>query len=215
MRAALYVRVSTEEQAREGFSVDAQLERLEAYCKSKGWRVYDRYVDDGYTGREKERPAYREMMQDIDIEYWDVLLTLKIDRVHRNLRNFLEMFDILTKHGKHFATVYENVDTSSAMGRFFIKLIASIAELESEQISERVKMAMDHAKRQGYHVGRPPKLFNVIRENGHIKLTPTDKALLIRDLSSRGYSLRQIASEVDESVSTIWRTLKTLEQMNI
>ncbi|WP_456329256.1 recombinase family protein [Archaeoglobus sp.] len=93
MKAALYVRVSTEEQAKEGFSIPAQLGRLEAYCKSKGWRIYDEYIDDGYTGREKERPAYAEMMQ--DIEYWDVLLTLKIDRVHRNLRNFLEMFDTL------------------------------------------------------------------------------------------------------------------------
>lgn len=213
MKAALYIRVSTEEQAKEGFSIPAQLERLKAYCKSKGWRIYDEYIDDGYTGREKERPAYNEMMQ--DIEYWDVLLTLKIDRVHRNLRNFLEMFDTLQKHRKHFATVYENIDTSSAIGRFFIKLIASIAELESEQISERVKIAMEQAKKQGYHVGRPPKLFNIVREGGHMKLVPSEKALKIRDLSNKGYSLRQIASEINESVSTVWRTLKTLEQMNL
>ena len=213
MKAALYVRVSTDEQAKEGFSIDAQLEKLEAYAKAKGWRIYDRYVDDGYTGREVDRPAYREMMR--DIEYWDVLLTLKIDRVHRNLRNFLEMFDILQRKNKHFATVYENVDTSSAMGRFFIKLIASIAELESEQISERVRLAMEQAKKQGYHVGRPPKLFDVVREGGHMKLVPSEKALEILSLSSKGYSLRQISSLVNEPVSTIWRTLKTLERMNL
>jgi len=211
MKAALYVRVSTEEQAKEGFSIPAQLGRLEAYCKSKGWRIYDEYIDDGYTGREKERPAYAEMMR--DIEYWDVLLTLKIDRVHRNLRNFLEMFDILQRNNKHFATVYENIDTSSAIGRFFVKLIASIAELESEQISERVKLAMDHAKKQGYHVGRPPKLFTRKRVNGHLVVEPSPEALRILDMHRKGMSYNQISYETGIPLTTVYRTVNKLKSM--
>src|SRR3989449_8108454 len=92
-RVAVYTRVSTEDQAKEGFSLEAQRERLEAYCKARGGAVAKGYVDDGHTGRDTKRPAYQRMMAGRD--GWETLLLIKMDRVHRNSRNFMEMMESL------------------------------------------------------------------------------------------------------------------------
>ncbi|MBQ7621216.1 MAG: recombinase family protein, partial [Candidatus Methanomethylophilaceae archaeon] len=89
MRAALYARVSTEDQAVEGFSLEAQVKKLEAYCRQEGFDVVDRFVDDGYSGRKTNRPEYQRMLKEID--NWDVLVVLKMDRIHRNSVNFTQM----------------------------------------------------------------------------------------------------------------------------
>lgn len=140
MRAALYVRVSTEDQAREGYSLDAQTRRLEAYCRSRQWEVQNIYRDEGYSGRNIDRPEYIRMMSQSDD--WDVLLVLKMDRIHRNSVNFAMMMDDLNSKGKDFNSMMEKFDTTSAMGRFVMDVIQRIAQLESEQIGERVKVGM-------------------------------------------------------------------------
>jgi DNA invertase Pin-like site-specific DNA recombinase len=140
LKAALYTRVSTEDQAKEGFSLEAQISRLRSYCEARGWEVFKEYVDDGYSGRDVKRPAYKELM--IDIAQWDVLLVLKMDRIHRNSRNFMEMMDLLRSHEKEFVSMTESLDTSTAMGRFVVDIIQRIAQLESEQIGERVYAGM-------------------------------------------------------------------------
>lgn len=140
LRAALYTRVSTEDQAKEGFSLDAQISRLRSYCEARGWQVYDEFIDDGYSGRDTRRPAYQMMLSKIDD--WDVVLVLKMDRIHRNSRNFMEMMDLLRNQNKEFVSMTESLDTSTAMGRFVVDIIQRIAQLESEQIGERVYAGM-------------------------------------------------------------------------
>jgi len=147
LRAALYVRVSTEDQAREGFSIEAQLKRLRAYCRARGWEVVREYIDDGYSGREINRPAYRRMMEEKD--HWDVVVVLKMDRIHRNSKNFTTMMELLGEWGKEFNSMQESFDTTTAMGRFVMDIIQRIAQLESEQIGERVKMGMAEKARNG------------------------------------------------------------------
>ena len=137
---AIYIRVSTEEQANEGYSLDAQKEELLAYCDVMSYNVFNVYVDDGYSGRKTNRPAYRQMMSDIDS--WDAILVLKMDRIHRNTRNFIEMMDILQKKGKDFMSRQEQLNTNNAMGRFVMQMIQGIAQLESEQIGERTRDGM-------------------------------------------------------------------------
>src|SRR3972149_2008399 len=140
LRAALYTRVSTEDQAKEGFSLEAQIDRLRSYCQARGWTVYKEYVEDGYSGRDTKRPAYQKLLGEIN--NWDVLLVLKMDRIHRNSRNFMEMMDELRRHNKEFVGMTESLDTSTAMGRFVVDIIQRIAQLESEQIGERVYAGM-------------------------------------------------------------------------
>jgi site-specific DNA recombinase len=147
MRAAIYARVSTEDQAKEGFSIAAQIKRLNAYCKARGWQVAGVYVDEGHSGREVKRPAYQRMMD--EKERWDVLVVLKMDRIHRNSRNFAIMMDNLSAWGKEFNSMQESFDTTTAIGRFVMDIIQRIAQLESEQIGERVKMGMTQKARKG------------------------------------------------------------------
>lgn len=153
-RVALYTRVSTEDQAKEGFSLDAQLDRLRLYAKAQAWTIAGEYVDEGHSGRTTRRPAYQKMLAERDD--WDTLLVLKMDRIHRNSRNFMAMMDSLTKEDKGFASVTESLDTSTAMGRFVMDIIQRIAQLESEQIGERVFVGMEQkAKTSGGSLGKP------------------------------------------------------------
>ncbi len=140
MRAAIYVRVSTEEQAAEGYSIDAQKELLQDYCLVEGWDVAGVYEDDGFSGRNDKRPAYRKMMAEMDS--WDLILVIKMDRIHRNSRNFMNMMEVLDRHGKMFVSQSESLDTTNALGRFVVDMIQRLAQLESEQIGERTHMGM-------------------------------------------------------------------------
>ncbi len=145
VRAAIYTRVSTEDQAKEGFSLDAQLDKLQAYCKARDWIIGGEFVDEGYSGRNVKRPAYTRMMEDID--KWDSLLVIKMDRIHRNSKNFMLMMEHLKKEEKEFVSMTESLDTSTAMGRFVMDIIQRIAQLESEQIGERVYIGMEQKAR--------------------------------------------------------------------
>ena len=173
-RVAGYIRVSTEDQAREGFSLDAQGARLRKYCEAKGWVLVRIYRDEN-SGRATTRPAYRRMIA--DMETWDILLVVKQDRIHRNVRNFYEMVDELRANGKQFASVEESIDTTTAMGWAFIGILAIWAQLESDQISERVRKAMPVARAKNYHLGRPPLGFVWIKATKTFE--PTDWALAI------------------------------------
>lgn len=154
-RFALYTRVSTEDQAKEGFSLDAQLDRLRAYVRVQGGSVGGEYVDEGHSGRTTKRPAYQRMMAEAD--KWDTLLVLKMDRIHRNSRNFMAMMDGLRKAGKQFASATESLDTSNAMGSFVMDIIQRIAQLESDQIGERTGFGIEQKfKATDQSHGTPP-----------------------------------------------------------
>jgi DNA invertase Pin-like site-specific DNA recombinase len=152
VKVAIYTRVSTEDQAHEGFSLEAQLESLRHFCKAKKWDVVKEYVDDGYSARDTKRPAYLQMLAEKDL--WDLILVVKMDRIHRNSKNFMEMMENLKKWGKGFSSVQDNFDTTTAMGRFVVDMIVRIAQLESEQIGERVYTGMaQKAKTSGGMLG--------------------------------------------------------------
>ncbi len=139
-RAVIYVRVSTDEQAVEGYSLYAQRSILEDYCLAEGLGIAEVYEDNGYSGRNINRPAYRRMMEEMDS--WDILVVLKMDRIHRNSRNFVAMMDELERRRKEFVSCYEALDTSNALGRFVVDMIQRMAQLESEQIGEKTKIGM-------------------------------------------------------------------------
>jgi len=142
VKAVGYVRVSTEDQAREGYSLEAQESRIRDYVRSRGWELVGIYKDEdksAYSGI--VRPGYNAMISDMD--KWNALVCLKMDRVWRNQRKFLEMMDILDAAKKDFVSIDESWDTTQPMGKFVRDLFARLAQLESEQTSYRVKVAFD------------------------------------------------------------------------
>ena len=198
-RAALYVRVSTEDQAREGFSLDAQTERLKAYCRVKGWTVSDIYREEGYSGRNTDRPEYKRMMD--DHEKWDVLLVLKMDRIHRNSVNFTVMMDELKRIGKQFNSVQEKFDTTTATGRFAMDIIQRIAQLESEQIGERVKMGMVRKAMSGTGNMGSGHPYGYVYKDGSLTVVEYEAGVVrdIYSMYSKGMSLRSIADALNSS----------------
>jgi DNA invertase Pin-like site-specific DNA recombinase len=197
MRAALYTRVSTEDQAKEGFSLDAQTKRLEAYCKVRNWEIYSHYRDEGYSGRSTNRPEYSRMMAEIDS--WDVLLVLKMDRIHRNSVNFALMMDDLRAKGKEFNSMQEKFDTTTAMGRFVMDIIQRIAQLESEQIGERVKLGMAGKAKSGKgHLGSGHP-YGYVYERGSLTVVKNEAETVrsIYSMRSAGSSLRKIADSLN------------------
>jgi len=176
MKVAAYTRVSTDEQALTGFSLEAQSDRLHSYCASQGWEIYKEYVDPGHSGRNIGRPAYREMMA--EMENWDAILVLKMDRIHRNSRNFMEMMDVLRDHNKDFISATEAFNTTDAMGRFVVDIIQRIAQLESEQIGERVFIGMDKKAEKGYHQAQPVRGYDLV--DGELIIN-SEEARLVKD----------------------------------
>ena len=197
VRVAIYTRVSTEDQAKQGFSLEAQRERLEAYCLARDWFVAEKYIDDGHSGRNVRRPAYQKMMA--ERERWDALLVIKMDRIHRNSRNFMEMMENLREWGKDFVSASESLDTSTAMGRFVMDIIQRIAQLESEQIGERVYMGMSQKAKVGPGIlGFHAPLGYEVTEG---RLVPNAaEAEVVReifDLCREGRTLEEIASDLN------------------
>lgn len=197
-RAALYCRVSTEDQAKEGFSLSAQKERLKAYCKAKGWPVVNSYIDDGYSGRYSDRPAYQKMFEDKDT--WDILVVMKMDRIHRNSKNFTLMMENLNAWDKEFTSMQESFDTTTAMGRFVMDIIQRIAQLESEQIGERVYVGMEQKAKQGVGIlgFNIPYGFDNEGDNLVINNEEADIVLYMYTCYGEGDTLRDISAKLKE-----------------
>ena len=213
VRVAIYTRVSTEDQAKEGFSLEAQRERLEAYCLARDWSVAARYTDEGHSGRNIRRPAYQKMMAERDT--WDALLVIKMDRIHRNSRNFMEMMENLQRWGKDFVSASESLDTSTAMGRFVMDIIQRIAQLESEQIGERVKMGMTQKARVGPGIlGFHPPLGYDIAEGRLVPIaTEAEVVREMFDLCLEGRTLEETAADLNANGrrtkrDTAWTPIK-------
>ncbi len=203
VRAAVYIRVSTEEQAEEGFSLEAQEDRLLAYCEAQGWDVAGVYADKGHTGRKiNTRDAYKKMLDDRGL--WDTILVMKMDRIHRNSKNFMIMMEDLEKWGKKFTSMQEELDTSTSIGRFVVDMIQRIAQLESEQIGERTYMGMAQKAETGGLLGfNPPFGYEIANNDLSIIEGEASVVKEIFELYSSGGSMNAIAIYLNgRSIST-------------
>jgi site-specific DNA recombinase len=152
-RAAVYIRVSSPEQAIEGYSIPAQRERLAAYCKAHDWAIADFYIDGGYTGADLKRPGIQKLISEIGS--FDVVLVYKLDRLSRSQRDTLYLIEeIFLPNGVDFVSMNESFDTSVPFGRAMIGILSVFAQLEREQIKERTIMGrMERAKDGLFHGG--------------------------------------------------------------
>ena len=138
-RAAIYIRVSTQEQAQEGYSVGEQRERLIAYCKAQAWVIANIYVDGGYSGANLNRPGIQKLMD--ETANFDIVLVYKLDRLSRSQRDTLYLIEeIFLPNKVDFVSMQESFDTSSPFDKAMIGLLAVFAQLERKQIKERTKI---------------------------------------------------------------------------
>ena len=148
-KAALYVRVSTPDQ-----HVESQLYDLRELASRRGFEVVHEYEDRGVSGTKARRPGLDALMADARRKKFSVVLVAAFDRIARSTKNFLQIIDEFESSGIEFISRRENIDTSGPMGRLFLTLISSIAELESDLTRERVRAGMRRARLEGRQIGR-------------------------------------------------------------
>lgn len=154
MRVGLYARVSTDEQAKEGFSIPAQLRMLNAWAVIKNADSVEEYIDDGYSAKNLNRPAVKRLLSDCEARKLDVVVVWRLDRLSRNLRDLLVTIeDVFKVNRVEFVSATENIDTSTPSGRLTLNILGSVAQNERENTSERVVMVMNDLARQCKHLG--------------------------------------------------------------
>jgi site-specific DNA recombinase len=153
---ALYIRVSTEKQADEGFSLEAQESRLQSYCDAQGWTVDSAhvYIDAGISGKSTDRPAFSAMMQAAQDGKIARIVSIKLDRLARNTKDFLGTVEKLQAFGCDLVLLKESFDTGTPHGKFALTMFAAIAELEASQIAERTMSGRKQKAAQGGDNGR-------------------------------------------------------------
>lgn len=198
--AAIYIRVSTDAQAEEGYSIEAQKEQLTAYCISKNIKNYDYYIDGGWSGSNIDRPELQRLIHDAESGKISHCIVYKLDRLSRSQKDTLYLIeDVFNPNNVDFVSLNESMDTSTPMGRLMLGILSAFAQLERENIRMRTKMGMQERVKSGLWMGggRVPFGYDYDKDNGI--LVPNDDADKVReiyDLYLRGYSAQSIADIV-------------------
>lgn len=156
MRVAIYIRVSTTEQFQEGFSIPAQHEKLVAFCKSQSWDIIHVFTEEGVSAKDTNRPELQKLLKAIENREIDIVLVYKLDRLTRSILDLYSLLQIFDKYDVKFRSATEVYDTSTAIGRLFITLVAALAQWERENLSERVTMGMEQLVLSGHRAGGKP-----------------------------------------------------------
>lgn len=196
-KVAIYVRVSTQEQAREGYSIGEQVERLTLYCKAMHWHITETYIDPGFSGGDTERPGLKALIKDVKGGGIDRVVVYKLDRLSRSQKDTLYLIeDIFLKNNTDFVSMSENFDTSTPFGRAMIGILAVFAQLEREQIKERMSMGKEARAKEGkWHGGSTPPIGYDYDEARDLLVVNEYEALQIRELVElflKGTPLRSI-----------------------
>ncbi|MFD0673967.1 recombinase family protein [Cohnella sp. GCM10027633] len=213
MRAACYIRVSTDDQVREGFSIPAQREKLTAYAVSQDWDIYDYYVDEGYSAKDTKRPEFQRMMKDAQEKQIDVILVYKLDRFTRNVRDLYDVLDRLSKLNVSFRSSQEQFDTTTTMGRAMIGMLGIFAQWEREVIADRVYFGMEQKITSGKRNGAIAPLGFDLVEGKLVKNQDAEfvKRIFSMYLSGMGMpSLNESLALEGKSmhIKTLWYILK-------
>lgn len=198
MKAAIYIRVSTDAQFEEGYSVDVQKEQLTAYCVSKGIKDYDYYIDGGWSGSNIERPEMERLVKDVKDGNISHVIVYKLDRLSRSQKDTLYLIeDVFMPNNVDFVSLTESLDTSTPIGRTMIGILAAFAQLERETIRMRTRMGMNERVKEGYWMGGGRVPFGYDYDKNKGILVPNKDAEKVRriyDLYIQGYSPQNIAN---------------------
>jgi len=207
-KVAIYVRVSTEEQAKEGISLDAQKDRCVKFCDAKGWEVVKIYEDAGYSAGTMKRPAFQQLLEDVSQKRFETLLVFKVDRFSRNLKDLIGILEDLKGHGVNFTSVTEPIDTTTAMGEAFFQIIGVFAQLERSMVKERVETVFRKKLEDGEYLNRAP--MGYIYRNGKLAVNPeeAEKVREIFAMWAAGVHYREIAEKFSIPFSTLYVIVK-------
>ena len=191
----LYMRVSTEDQAREGFSLPEQKERLEAYCKFKGFVIKDYYTDAGISAKTGNyRPEFERLKEDIKSKKINTIIALKQDRITRSIFDWEELMRFLEENDAYLDCVNDDINTTNANGKMVSRILMSVSQQEIERTSERTKVGLAGAIKQGHVPHQAPLGYK--HENKKLVIDHLTKDVVIRifELYHKGMSYQKIST---------------------
>ena len=197
--AGLYIRVSTEDQAREGFSLKEQEKRLRAMCEYKGYEVYKIYKDSGISAKTGNyRPAFEELLQDIKDKKCNTIVVLKLDRLTRSVYDWENILKFLEENDAYLDCANDDINTTNANGKMISRILTSVSQQEIERTSERTKVGLAGAIKEGHIPARAPLGYKHIDKK--LVPDPLTKDIVIRiyDLYFEGKSYYNIATIFNE-----------------
>lgn len=200
MYTAIYIRVSTEEQVREGFSIHAQKDKLSKYAEINDWTVVDYYVDDGISGKNlTERPEVIRLIEDVKLGKINNVLVYKLDRLTRSVKDLIYLIELFDKYKCTFNSQTEKIDTSNAVGRMFVKIIGIFAEFERENLAERVSLGYEQKTKEGNYTNTNGVFgYNYVVGDGKLEINELESKYVkkIYEWYLNGKSMLSIANKL-------------------
>ena len=198
MKAAIYTRVSTPNQAEEGESLELQKEKLSLYAKAQGWEITEIYEDAGLSGGSSNRPAFQKLIKDAKQKKFDVVLVYKIDRLSRSILDFHETMKIFQENNISFVSLTQQFDTSTSTGRLMLNILVDFANFEREINVDRAKDSYLNRLYKGFHSGRTPYGYKRVNGNNlEIISEEAEKVKKIFTLAHEGVSTAKIGEELN------------------
>ncbi len=199
-KAIGYIRVSTEDQASLGVSLENQRAKIQAYAALKDLDLVEIIEDAGISAKNLNRPGAQKVLSMAKSKQVQAVIVYKLDRMFRSTVDALETTRLFDKWGVGFHSIMETLDTQSAMGRFFFTLTAALAEMERGIIGERTKSAMSHKKSNGQRVGSIPYGFSLSEDGKTLEKNSAEQLVIAQalELKQCGLSLRTISKELFE-----------------
>ena len=198
-KCGLYTRVSTEDQAREGFSLPEQRERLETFCKFKGYEIVDYYQDAGRSAKTGNlRPEFERLKEDIKSKKINTIISLKLDRITRSIYDWENLITFLDENNAYIDCANDEVNTTTANGKMISRLLMSVSQNEIERTSERTKVGLAGAIKQGHIPSKAPLGYKHENKKLVIDYSTKDVVVRIYDLYYNGYSYQKISNLLNE-----------------
>ena len=198
-KCGLYMRVSTEDQAREGFSLPEQKERLEAFCKFKGYEIVDYYQDAGISAKTGNyRPEFERLKEDIKSKKINTIVSLKLDRITRSIYDWENLITFLDENNAYLDCANDEINTTTANGKMISRLLMSVSQNEIERTSERTKIGLAGAIKKGHIPHVAPLGYKHENKTLVIDYSTKDVVVRIFELYSEGYSYQKISNLFNE-----------------
>ena len=212
MKGLGYVRVSTDQQAERGVSLEAQAEKIRAMAVVHNSALAEIIVDGGESAKSLNRPGMARLLTMVDAGEVETVIIAKLDRLTRSVKDLCTLLERFERRGVALVSVAESLDTSSAAGRLVLNIMTSVSQWEREAIGERTRDAMRHKRSNGERVGNIRYGYRLAADGRHLEKDPGEQAALaeIRRLRREGGTLRAIASALNHRAlktrrGTAWR----------
>lgn len=207
--AAIYVRVSTQDQAQHGFSLDAQQDSLANYAKVLGYEIFKIYRDEGKSAKDLKRPEMQQMLKDAEERKFQAIFIYKLDRFSRSLKDLILTIDRLKEWGIDFISLQDKIETASASGKLMFHIISAFAEFERNIIGDRTKFGMERKAKEGGFITKAPKGYKLLNKQLLVDAEESQQVKnIFEEFLNSNISLTQLAKKHGMTTAGLIKLLK-------